>query len=146
MNINESNIKLSKEERMLLSKFFNENMEFISSNNFYEYENIKLFGNLYEEFIDKNNLRENDIMMLFLAEIRYDELAYKITKDTNKMKVVKMSIPKNRLNDTISKWYRESRVVEYVNLNTSADLRKKLEQNFNERLLSEEEASKIRVR
>ena len=80
MYINGSFIKLKKEDREILSNFFSDNMEFITNSSFVEYENIKLFGDLYEQFIDENKLRENDILMLFLAEIRYDQLAFKISK------------------------------------------------------------------
>lgn len=147
MEINGSFIKLKKEDREMLSKFFSDNMEFIANNSFIEYENIKLFGDLYEQFIDENNLRENDILMLFLAEIRYDQLAYKITDNTVKMKVEKLAVPKNRLNDTIRDWYNESKVVEYVSLSAvNKSLEKKLKQNEYERLKSIEEAGKFVVK
>ena len=72
MKINDCFVKLSDEDRRYLRKFFSDNCKFINNTSFIEYDNIKLLGNLYEEFIDENNLRENDILMLFLAELRYD--------------------------------------------------------------------------
>ena len=134
MEINGSFIKFKQEDREMLSKFFSDSMEFIANSSFIEYENIKLFGDLYEQFIDENNLRENDILMLFLAEIRYDQLAFKITDNTTKMQAARLVVPKNRLNSTISKWYHESKIVEYVSLSSvNKSLEKKLQQNAYER-------------
>lgn len=147
MDINGSFIKLEKEDRKLLSEFFLNNTDFISSNSFLEYENIKKFGDLYEEFIDENNLGNNDILMLFLAEIRYDQLAYKITDNTAKMKAAKLSVPKNRLNNTISKWYHESNVFEYASMSSvNKSLEMKLRQNANERQRSIDESDKFIVK
>lgn len=145
MKINDTEIMLSKEDRKMLKKFFSDNYEFITNNSFIEYENIKLLGDLYEKFIDENNLRENDILMLFLAQIRYDQLAFKITYDSPKMLCERLfAVPKNRLNDTIYEWYYESRVsgkdisLEKVN----ARLEKALRQNRYERQKSLIEADK----
>ena len=147
MEINKSFIRLKKEDRELLKKFFSDNMEFIANNSFIEYENIKIFGDLYEQFIDDNNLRENDILMLFLAEIRYDQLAFKITENTAKMKVAKLEVPKNKLNSTISKWYHESKVTYYVSsTNLNSSIKSKIRQNEHERLKSIDEAEKYVVR
>lgn len=147
MKINNSAIKFSKKDRETLRRFFIENSEFINNSSFIEYENIKKLGDLYEKFIDDNNLRENDILMLFLAEIRYDQLAFKITKDTNSMKVARLSVPKNRLNETISKWYKESRIYEYVSTSSiDKNLEEKLQQNARERQRSIDEADKFFVR
>lgn len=147
MKINDSNIMLQKEDRAMLRKFFSDNFEFIANNSFIEYENIKLFGDLYESFIDENNLRENDILMLFLAEIRYDQLAFKITNNTVKMKTTRLVVPKNRLNATISKWYHESRVAKYVSKPTiNKSLERKLQQNASERQKTMEEANNFIVK
>lgn len=147
MIINDSNIKLSKEERELLGRFFSENSDFIENNSFLEYKNIELLGDLYESFIEENSLEDNDILKLFLAEIRYDQIAFKITNDTNKMKVARLAVPKNRLNETISKWYKESRITDYVSTSSiNKTLKKKLEQNSNERLRSIEAADSFVVK
>ena len=147
MKINESNIKFSEEDRLLLKKFFSDNIDFISSTSFIEYENIKQFGDLYEQFIDENDLRDNDILMLFLAEIRYDQLAYKITKDSIKMRALRLAVPKERLNDTILKWYIESKVVEYAEMpRTSKDLEAKLRHNEYVRQKSLEKAKNFIVK
>lgn len=147
MRINDSNVRFKEEDRLLLKKFFSDNIDFISENSFIEYENIKLFGDLYEKFIDENNLRDNDILMLFLAEIRYDQLAYKVTNDSIKMRTLRLAIPKERLNDTIIKWYQESLVVEYAELpRTSKDLEAKLRHNEYVRQKSLEQARKFVVK
>ena len=113
-------ITINEEDRMILRNFFDNNQEYILNTNFYEYENIKEFGDIYEKFVDDNNLRKNDIMMLFLAEIRYDQLAYKLGKDTKRMRVKNMPIYGSKLSDAISKWYYESRKVS-DNLNKNND-------------------------
>lgn len=116
-------ITINEEDRMILKNFFDNNQEYILNTNFYEYENIKEFGDIYEKFVDDNNLRKNDIMMLFLAEIRYDQLAYKLGKDTKRMRVKNMTIYGSKLSDAISKWYYESR-------NVSDDLNKNNDYSF----------------
>lgn len=147
MIINGSSIKLEKEDRKMINEFFTKNAEFIDNNSFYEYENIKKFGDLYEQYLDENNLSDNDILKLFLAEIRYDQLAYKITDNTARMKVEKMVVPKNRLNETISKWYHESNVYEYVSMSSvNKSLEMKLKQNALERQRSMDEADNFIVR
>lgn len=147
MVINGSSIKLEKEDREKINEFFTKNTEFIANNSFYEYENIKKFGDLYEQYLDENNLSDNDMLKLFLAEIRYDQLAYKITDNTARMKVEKMVVPKNRLNETISKWYHESNVYEYVSMSSvNKSLEMKLKQNALERQKSIDEADKFIVK
>lgn len=54
MIINGSSIKLKKEDRKMINEFFTKNIEFIDNNSFYEYENIKKFGDLYEQYLDEN--------------------------------------------------------------------------------------------
>lgn len=147
MNINGVNIKFSKEDKALLRKFFDDNHQFINNNSFIEYENIKAFGNLYENFIEENNLRENDILMLFLVEIRYNQLAYKITDNSVKLRAKRLAVPKNRLNDTISKWYWESKTEYYASSSgNNENLVGKLKQNGLERQKSFAEAAKIIVK
>jgi adenine C2-methylase RlmN of 23S rRNA A2503 and tRNA A37 len=102
---------------------------------------------LYEQYLDENNLSDNDILKLFLAEIRYYQLAYKITDNTARMKVEKMVVPKNRLNETISKWYHESKVYEYVSMSSvNKSLEMKLKQNALERQRSIDEADNFIVK
>lgn len=147
MIINDSFIKLKEEDRKRLKEFFQDNTTFIENNSFVEYENIRQFGDLYEKFLDENGLRENDILMLFLAEIRYDQLAHKITNDTNKIKAARFAIPKNNFNDTIDKWYKESNITKYVSISEiNKTLQKKLEQNASERRKSIESAEGIVVK
>lgn len=147
MKINDANIMFTEEDRKLLSMFFEENKEFIANTSFIEAENIKILGDLYELFLDENNLRENDILMLFLRELRYDELAYKVTKDSIKMRALRLAIPKERLNDTIVKWYVESRVVDYATTpRVNQNLKAKLQQNYKERQKSLEKAKNFIVK
>lgn len=142
----DAEIKISDEDRKLLKNFFDINQEYILNTNFYEYENIKEFGYIYEKYIDDNNLRDNDIMMLFLVEIRYDQLAYKIGKNTKRMRVKNLTIYGSKLSDAISKWYYESRIAYYVPRGPISGLDNVLYHNKRERVASFEEARKIIVK
>lgn len=142
----DAEIQISDEDRKILSKFFEINKDYIFSNNFYEYENIKEFGDIYEKYIDDNNLRDNDIMMLFLAEIRYDQLAYKVGANTNRMRVKKLAVYGSKLSDAISKWYYESKIAYYVPRESSHELDGVLLQNKREREASFKAARKVIVK
>ena len=141
-------IETSNENKEILRRFFDENEDFIFNSSFIEYDTIKTFGDMYEAFLNENNLRDNEFLMLFLAEIRYDQIAYKLTDNTNRRKVERMYIPKERLNSTISKWYHESRETIPVKMPLKDELylKKKLEQNAYEYQKGEEIASNKIVR
>ena len=104
MNINGIKLKLSEQDRLLLTKFFAQNQNFIENNNFIYYEYLKTVGDAYEKFINENNLQDNDILKLFLLELRYDELCYKIIENNLEFHC----LAKYNLNQTISKWYKET--------------------------------------
>lgn len=131
MKINDTNVYLKDEEKLLLQDFFSENIEFLKNNSLIEYENIKAFGDLYEQFIDEHDLRKNDMLMLFLAEVRYDQLSYKITAKSNKMNVARMAQHSGRirLNDTVRKWYEEITTVTVERGLSDESLEKKLQEN-----------------
>ena len=148
MNINGTNIMFTEEDRLLLRTFFENNIEFINTHNLLRYENIKIFGDLYEQFIDENNLRDNDILMLFLAEIRISQLSYKITANTIKIRV--LSNHNINANDTIIKWYKESKIFKYITSTNIQEANKgltqKLKQNEEERKKSWKDAAKKYVK
>lgn len=148
MNINGTNIMFTEEDRLLLRTFFENNIEFINTHNLLRYENIKIFGDLYEQFIDENNLRDNDILMLFLAEIRMSQLSYKITANTIKIRV--LSNHNINANDTIIKWYKESKIFKYITSTNIQEANKgltqKLKQNEEERKKSWKDAAKKYVK
>ena len=134
MNINESNIEFSDNDRLLIRNFFTINDEFINSANFFDYKNIKTFGDLLEEYINQNNLENNDILMLFLAEVRFDQLSYKITEHTHKNIVERKMLLKPQFNKTICKWYQECNIIRYSNnLGFNDNLHNRLQQNLIER-------------
>ena len=89
MKINETDVEFSIEERNIIKKFFDENSEFIWNTDLNDYENIKIFGNMYQTFLEDNNLIENDKLLLFLLEIRYNQLSHKLTKDSLNLKIRK---------------------------------------------------------
>ena len=113
MFINGVNLIPNYEDRVWLDQFFTENMKYIKDKDLSNYENLKAFGDLYEKFIDENNLRENDFLKLFLLEMRYLELTYKITKKSEPHLnfLTNPSSIKNLTNSPIAKWYKESKVV-----------------------------------
>ena len=143
MLINKKYIEFSLEERQLIKKFFDENIEYINSNDLHDYKKLKEFGNLYQKFLEENNQTNNDKLLLFLAEIRYNQLSLKITKDSLNLKITKLT--KNKIPNFIRIWFMESRILMYnseMNIENKKALQFKLEQNAKERRESFEEASK----
>ena len=145
MNINGMYIDFSEEDRELLGIFFSDNKEFIRNNSFLYYNNIKLLADLYENFIDENNLRDNDILMLFLAELRYDQISYKIASNP-----IEQRLFKKAKTPTIIKWYNESFISSYVSASHIRKLEKSMEPNLaanaRQRAASEESVSKLLIR
>ena len=136
MKINETDVEFSIEERNIIKKFFDENSEFIWNTDLNDYENIKIFGNMYQTFLEDNNLIENDKLLLFLLEIRYNQLSHKLTKDSLNLKIRKLSK---------SKWYLESKILMYhaeMNPENKKALQLQLDQNARKRSASFKEASK----
>ena len=116
MKVNLTEIEISNKNKELLRTFFKQNEEWIFNTDLLDYQNIKIFGNLLEKFMKDNNLENDYIFKLFLAEIRYDELAYYITKDCEWIKAKRKSYPTNASNSekvlitsTINKWLYESK-------------------------------------
>lgn len=112
MHVNDMNIEFTDRERKAISKFFQKNKEFISNNNFMDYNSVKKFGDLLEKFLNDNKLTDDDLLMLFLSEIRYSQMSFKITDQRRKAKrVVRVAGGKPVLNKVINKWYIESRII-----------------------------------
>ena len=143
MLINETNIEFSVDERHLIKQFFDENWEYINSTNLCNYENLKIFGDLYQKFLEKNDQIKNDKLLLFLAEIRYNQLSYKLTKDSLNLKIAKLA--KKSIPNFIIKWYKESRILMYkseIDAENKKTLQLQLNQNARERSASFKDASK----
>ena len=143
MLINEANIEFSVDERDLIKQFFDENWEYINSTDLYDYENLKIFGDLYQKFLEVNNQTKNDKLLLLLAEIRYNQLSYKLTKDSLNLKVAKLA--KKSIPNFIIKWYKESRILMYkteIDAENKKALQLQLNQNAKERSASFKDASK----
>ena len=109
MKINEMNVSLSIEDRNYLKNFFELNKDYIDNNDFSKYENIRGLANRYEKYINKHDLRCHDILMLFLAELRFEELSCKITSEKEIT-----DLKKDSTNKVIQKWYMESNAAYYV--------------------------------
>ena len=143
MLINETNIEFSVDERHLIKQFFDENREYINSTDLCNYENLKIFGDLYQKFLEKNDQTKNDKLLLFLAEIRYNQLSYKLTKDSLNLKIAKLA--KKTIPNFIIKWHIESKVLIYkaeMDVESKKALKLQLDQNARERSASFKEASK----
>ena len=143
MLINETNIEFSVDERHLIKQFFDENSEYINKTDLYNYNNLKEFGNMYQKFLEENNQTKNDKLLLFLAEIRYNQLSYKLTKDSLNLKITKLS--KKTIPNFIRNWFIESRILMYkseMDAQNKKSLQLQLNQNARERKESFEEASK----
>ena len=143
MLINDAEIEFSLDERYLIKKFFDDNSEYINKTNLYNYNNLKKFGNMYQKFLEENNQTKNDKLLLFLVEIRYNQLSYKLTKDSLNLKITKLS--KKTIPNFIRNWFIESRILMYKSEMDAANkkaLQLQLDQNARERSASFRDASK----
>ena len=143
MLINETNIEFSVDERHLIKQFFDENSEYINKTDLYNYNNLKEFGNMYQKFLEENNQTKNDKLLLFLAEIRYNQLSLKITKDSLNLKIAKLA--KKNIPNFIRNWFIESRILMYkseMDAQNKKRLQLQLNQNARERSASFRDASK----
>ena len=143
MKINETEVEFTIEERHLIKKFFDENSEFIWNTDLYDYENIKIFGDMYQNFLETNKQTKNDKLLLFLAEIRYNQLSYKLTKNSLNLKIAKLA--KKSIPNFIIKWHMESRILMYkseMDAQNKKALQLQLDQNARERSASFRDASK----
>ena len=143
MLINDAEIEFSLDERYLIKKFFDDSSEYINKTDLYDYKNLKIFGDMYQKFLEENNQIKNDKLLLFLAEIRYNQLGLKLTKDSLKVRITKLS--KNNTPNFIRNWFIESRILMYkteMDIANKKLLQMKLNQNARERKESFEDASK----
>ena len=88
---------------------------------------------MYEKFLKENNQTKNDKLLLFLAEIRYNQLSLKITKDSPNFEIT--NLEKNTMPDFIRNWFIESRILMYkseMDLQNKKILQLKLNQNKKE--------------
>ena len=102
-----NNIILTEEEKKYLRLFFSKNYNFIINNDLSIYDNIKILCNAYEKFIDENSLRENNVMISFLLELKNYELTIlKINnKSKNKIHVKVLNVEDSNIKDRINEWY-----------------------------------------
>ena len=109
MNINGESVSLTNKEKAMLINFFESNYEFLKNKNLYKYENLKMFGDLYELYLKDNKLDNNNKLKLFLAELRLEQLTFKITEKSNKMQIKANVINLSRieLTDTLKRWVSE---------------------------------------
>lgn len=108
MIINNREIELSHKEVALLNKFFNENKEFIETKNMFDYEVIKELGDRYKEFLDREEINDN-VLKLFLMELRVLELSYKITSNSIPLNIINVEKNYDNINipGVINKWIYE---------------------------------------
>lgn len=143
MLINDTEVEFSIEERQLIKKFFDKNNEYINKTDLYDYENLKVFGDIYQKFLEENNQIKNDKLLLFLAEIRYNQLSYKLTKNSLNLKIAKLA--KKNIPNFIRNWFIESRILMYkseMDAQNKKSLQLQLNQNARERSASFRDASK----
>ena len=109
MNINDVSMSLSNKNKEWLKRFFEFSRDYMATNNLYNYEALKKFTDSYEEFLHSNKLDNNDYLKLFLAELRFEQLSFKLTDNTPKMKMNKGSYNCSCIHSTpvIDKWMLE---------------------------------------
>ena len=52
MLINDAEIEFSLDERYLIKKFFDDSSEYINKTDLYDYKNLKIFGYMYQKFLE----------------------------------------------------------------------------------------------
>ena len=137
MNINNVNIELSDNDKKYLKSFFEQYEEYILRVDLANYTNIDLFTKLYEEYLKANKLLNNDILMLFLLELKCSVLSYKIA-NKHKNDLIFVGLNGNNIitNEVIKRWYEESKegytVPNIEILKLGSNVGKKLESNAKE--------------
>ena len=121
-----------------------------------ESENLKALGDMYESFLDENDMRESNMLMLFLADIRSEQLKYKKLEDRRAkatgMELIKLT-PLRYFsaassaglcidNSTILDWYEESRIDGRVYVSETA--KAALNQAIDEKI-KQNELEKVRM-
>ena len=87
MIVNGREIELSHKSLLLLTKFLNDNKTFIEHRDMYDYDTIKEFSDNYKNFLDKEEIVD-DVLRLFLLELKTLELSYKITNNTVPLNII----------------------------------------------------------
>ena len=155
MNLNDINI-FSLEDRKILRNFFTNNREFLETHSLLDINNLKLFGDMFEIFLNENNLEDNIIFKAFLLDIRCEELKQKLGRKTKTIQDVVLTFakpitkPPFEVSTRILRWYEESKVVTILDNATIKEINRniepKIEQNRLERILSFESGAKVRVK
>lgn len=112
MKIDQKSLLFSKIEKRELRKFFEMNIDYINQNNFLDYESVKEFSDKYEAFLVEHDLINDDILMLFLAELRYSQLCRKIIESpfsTGPIHLNSATKPTS-FNKVIYKWMNEFKI------------------------------------
>ena len=117
--MNSNTIILLKEDKEMLKMFFSANYIFIEDCDLGIYENIKKLGDLYEEFIDNNELRGNDRIVQFLLEIRNFQFAIISCKQNNDkrnsvIRVKVLNYSNESIKSRIKEWYYECYGIEQL--------------------------------
>ena len=104
---------------------------------------------MFEQYLKENNLEDNEILKLFLLEIRFEEL-YGNNLSKVERAVLKMAKPMPIASKKILKWYYASKVITVL---TKEDVNKinqsiepEIAQNKLERKLSWEKGTKVVIK
>lgn len=113
-------MRLNKDQIDFLSTFFKDNIEMIRNNDMLEIDDIKLFIDLYSEYLENSEYKEDDILKRFLLDLKkslYYETQVKegiINLELKEMMRRKgrpsSSSINNCKNRVINKWFSESTV------------------------------------
>jgi len=115
MIINDTTVELTQGERKVLRDFFRNNKHLLDNVDLSEAVNIACFVELYEAYLIENNLMDDDILKLFLCELKCSLLSAKITKKTRSGIIFKKENRENAIdNEVINKWYEESNIDRYI--------------------------------
>lgn len=103
-------MKLSSDEKNNIRLFFEESNDWIISHSLQNLDNMREFINMYGEFIVRNNLAYSRHLMLFLVELKEEELRIRCTSSYKSHPVYK-EVPSID-NAVVNKWKAMSREIQ----------------------------------
>lgn len=142
-------MNIDDKEYILLRNFFHATTDYRLNHDMKRAESIEVYISMYEEYLQLNNLTNNEEMKKFLLALKRSLLRAKKQKKSIEDSVCNMSRPLGKTyrhcdNDVIDKWVAEVSVVRTIDRATIVELNKviekKIRQNALERKLSYEEA------
>ena len=128
---------LSSEERKFMHNFFRETSDFIETQDMLKSDNIKLYNDMYSEYLAASEYSDNESLKLFTLELKLSQIREKKIEN----KEIKLSLDEKMFrrneqpssvmtkckNKVINKWRKEAQINRVVPYVESIKLNRKLE-------------------